>query len=59
MYANVVVGNSEKSLVNDAVNEKSEWIKKSSQIFHNMMNMGNDDELFMTNLDQICIFKVI
>ena len=59
MYANVVVGNSEKSLVNGGVNEKSEWIKKSSQIFHNMMNMGNDDDLFMTTLDQICIFKVI
>ena len=28
MYANVVVGNSEKSLVDNGVNEKSEWIRK-------------------------------
>ena len=41
MYENVIVGNSEKLLVNSGVIEKLLWIKKSSQIFHNMMNMGN------------------
>ena len=40
MHANVVLGNSEKSLVNSGDNKKSERIKKSSQIFHNMMYMG-------------------
>ena len=35
-----LVGNSKKSLVTRGHNDKSEWLKKSSQIFHNMMNMG-------------------
>ena len=37
---NVLVGNSVKSLVISGHNDKSEWLKKSSQIFHNMMNIG-------------------
>ena len=40
MHENVVVGNSEKSLVNSGVNEKLEWTKTSNQMFYNMMNMG-------------------
>ena len=35
-----LVGNSKKSLVTRSHNDKSEWLKISSQIFHNMMNMG-------------------
>ena len=35
-----LVGNSKKSFVTRGHNDKSEWLKKSSQIFYNMMNMG-------------------
>ena len=35
MHVNVVV-----EIVNSGVDEKSEWIKQSSKIFHNMMNMN-------------------
>ena len=41
MHTYIVVGSSEKSLVNSGVKEKSEWMKKSNQIFHNIINMGN------------------
>ena len=33
MYANVVVGNSEKLLVDGGVNEKLEWIKNPAKYF--------------------------
>ena len=33
MHANIVVGNSEKSLVNGGANEKSGWIKNNSAIY--------------------------
>ena len=41
MHGNVVVANSEKSLVDSGVNEKSEWIKEILLNIQNMMNMGN------------------
>ena len=36
-----MVANSEKSLVDSGVNEKSEWINEILLNIQNMMNMGN------------------
>ena len=53
------MGNSEKSLLNSGIKDKSEWIENTQPNIPSSDEYGNYDDLFITSIEQISIYQVI